>query len=414
MTKTTDPRLEVFCSSQLPELFHSVTHQHEIDRPDPFDIESIHQEARAQFGLMLHRASAPDTRSGRILLLRGDSGAGKTHLMRAFRNTAHAASLGYFSYMQMTSGVSNYASYVLRQTLDSLDKPYFVSSGPTTGMLRLSNALAEDEGIVSPDELEEIRDGGTDPTRLTALVYRVANRIVNWIVGDTSKTGFNDVNLIRALLYLQHRRPSTTSIVFRYLRCETLTPFDTNALGGLSTNQDDGHPLRMLDSIARLISALNSGALVVCLDQLEEIHQTGDPGPRFARAMGTAVTLAEIPNVLVVLSCLEDFYNPLAAHLLPPHRDRIENDPSPINLIATRSEQEIQLIVSRRLNYLYDAAGLALTEDNAIYPFQPESLAALANLRTRDVLDWCRQRREESIGSGQPPRGGTGVSQPIS
>ena len=95
--------------------------RNEIWRPDPFDVETIHDEAREVFRRLVARASmTPRPTSGRILLLKGESGSGKTHLMRAFRNWAHGERRGYCGYMQMTSAADDYGRYVLNNLIDSL------------------------------------------------------------------------------------------------------------------------------------------------------------------------------------------------------------------------------------------------------------------------------------------------------
>ena len=84
-----DRRLDVFLNNPV-EVFHSVEHRHEIWKDDPFDVESVHHEARDVFQNLLSRATTPQgLPSGRVLLLLGDSGAGKTHLVRAFRRDTH-------------------------------------------------------------------------------------------------------------------------------------------------------------------------------------------------------------------------------------------------------------------------------------------------------------------------------------
>lgn len=79
-------RLEAFCSGAYPEIFHAIVHKQEIWKLDPFDVESIHEEARSTFQRLLLRASEDDLTSGRIFMLIGESGCGKTHLMRALRS----------------------------------------------------------------------------------------------------------------------------------------------------------------------------------------------------------------------------------------------------------------------------------------------------------------------------------------
>src|SRR5688572_25987526 len=88
-----DLRLAAFLSDRT-EVFHSIQHRHEIWRPDPVDVERVHEEARSAFERLLTRATTPPgLDSGRILLLLGESGCGKTHLVRAFRSRVHEQSL---------------------------------------------------------------------------------------------------------------------------------------------------------------------------------------------------------------------------------------------------------------------------------------------------------------------------------
>src|SRR3954465_8457507 len=86
-----DPRIAAFCAPERPEDFHAVAYRNDVWKEDPFDVETIHEEARATFRRLVDRASGPARVSaGRILLLLGEAGSGKTHLLRAFRNWAHS------------------------------------------------------------------------------------------------------------------------------------------------------------------------------------------------------------------------------------------------------------------------------------------------------------------------------------
>jgi hypothetical protein len=396
---TTDPRFHAFCSHQGLDVFHAVTHQHQIWQPDLYDVDTIHPEARSAYGRLLNRAnSSAPSNSGRILLMLGESGAGKTHLMRVFRNQTHEQRKGFFSYMQMTSAVSNYARYVLRNTIDAFDKPYYEPFGAQTGLLEFSNALAESSAVVTPNELALLKEDDLSQEELVDLIYPIADRVV-------ALKPFRgvDIDLIRALLYLRPGQPATSSKVLKLLRCEPLTPHDSRVIGGMVSRDRDDDPLRMLQSFALLIQAVTGGAFVVGLDQLEDIHSMDEAGLRFRRAVQTIVTLAEIPNVIVVLSCLESFYDLLKQHLPKPHLDRLELDPTPISLSARRSEDEVRQIIALRLQHLDELAEIPVSSGEALYPF-PDSIAGkLAGKTTRDVLEWCRRQREQSITTGQRP-----------
>ena len=116
-----DPRLAAFCDRKGPEVFSAIVHGNQVWTPDPFDVDSIHADARAAFAGLLTRATGPAPPSyGKTLLLLGEAGSGKTHLMRAFRSEAHAAGTGYCGYLQMTTRADNYAQYVLSNLIDAL------------------------------------------------------------------------------------------------------------------------------------------------------------------------------------------------------------------------------------------------------------------------------------------------------
>ncbi len=109
-------------ASQLAAAFdHSITWEDDIWRADPVDVEEVHKKARVKFFDLLDAVASPEgARSqARILLFHGQSGAGKTHLIRALRTGAHRRGCAYFGYAQMTPDVSSYADYYLRRLIAS-------------------------------------------------------------------------------------------------------------------------------------------------------------------------------------------------------------------------------------------------------------------------------------------------------
>ena len=148
--------------------------------------------------------------------------------MRAFRNQVHSRSSGYCGYLQMTAFTGQYGRYVLNNLIDSLDKPYDDSQSATTGLMRLSNALAESCRDVPRDRLDQLREGELDQRSIDQLVGELADPI---ILDDRFNT--IDVYLVQALLYLQCNDPRIKARVLKYLRCEDLTDHDRRLLGGI-------------------------------------------------------------------------------------------------------------------------------------------------------------------------------------
>ena len=64
----------------------SITWEDDLWRADPVDVEAIHAPARRKFAELLDAVTSERGRGqARILLFHGQSGAGKTHLIRALR-----------------------------------------------------------------------------------------------------------------------------------------------------------------------------------------------------------------------------------------------------------------------------------------------------------------------------------------
>ena len=398
-----DPRLAAFAAPGGSEVFHPIAHRHEVARPDPYDVETIHPEARAEFLRLAERAASQTAAgSGRILLLLGEAGGGKTHLMRAFRNAAHGAALGYCGYLQMTSATEHYGRYLLNNLVDSLDQPYFEPHGETTGLMRLSTAVAASAADAAPGLLDRLRDDD-DEIGVDALA-RVVDELAERVVMD-DRYDRVDFDLVRALLYLQRDDARVRGRVLKYLRCEDLSPADRRALGGIVPRAYGDAPEWLLEKLGGIMAAVDSSALVLLVDQLEDLYNMDDAPRRFRRAMATLRDLTDrVPSSVVVVACLEDFYETMRADLTRPVIDRLENDPPPIHLKGNREADEVVRIVARRLDHLYRTLGVAPADDDddPTFPIPRAELEGLAGLRARDVLAWCHDYRE-AVRHGETP-----------
>ncbi len=397
---TADRRLEVFCSAAGPEIFHSIVGHQEIWMPDPFDVPTIHEDARDTFRQLLNRAAAGPA-TGKLLLLQGVSGSGKTHLMRAFRNMVHEER-GYCGYMQMTSAATNYARYALSNLIDSLDQPYRPPEVQTSGLSRLSLGLLEAVPGLAAEERERFRDG--DVPDLAGTVNDYADRLLG-----TRRVPLDALDLMRALLYLQRDDPRVKARVLKWLRCQDLAPADRAALGDLVPQTDDESPLKRMEHLGRLMLAVQGMPLVLCADQLEDTYNLENAKEQFRRAIDALVSLADhLPSAVVVISCLEDYYTAQKDALPRAKLDRVERDPEPLRLTSHRTLGEVEQLVAHRLQALYEDQGAAFDEQAPTFPFTRAQLERLTNLRTRDVLDFCRTHRDRCIearGWIDPPDG---------
>ena len=197
---------------------HSITWEDDLWRADPVDVEAIHAPARRKFAELLDAVDGERASAGqaRILLFHGQSGAGKTHLIRALRTAAHRAGKAYFGYAQMTPDVANYADYYLRRLVNSLEKPYDPDEGGESGLARLTNHLVGDKGVLDPAALEKLREAKLNEAQLAKLVLGAGRRD-------------------RRRAQARRARTSTSTSCARCSICSAPTRASTSACGSIST-----------------------------------------------------------------------------------------------------------------------------------------------------------------------------------
>ncbi len=379
-----DPRMAAFLAPGCSEVFHSIATPTEIWKADPYDVETIHADARAVFEHLLYRAGrTPPPPSGAVLVLKGEAGSGKTHLMRAFRTRAHGHDLAYCAYLQMTSEASNYGRYMLSNVIDGLEQPYDPSgTSQRTGIARLSAALLESVPGLSGPDMEAFRDGERefDPTR---LVNDYADRVQN-----AAHFRSCDLELLRVMLHLERGEPQVHSRALMWLRCQEMRPQDREWIGGAIPRTDAADPMKMLQQLARLTDAVHGVPLVLLIDQLEDMANQSAPVERFLKVIDAITAFTDtIPNTVVVLACLEDYFKENVERLNRAKQDRLLRDPEPIRLLGTRTLDEIREMTASRLAYLYDTAEVDIDPTDELYPFRDEHLHRLNNMRSRNALD---------------------------
>ncbi|HKO93981.1 MAG TPA: hypothetical protein VJU61_22660, partial [Polyangiaceae bacterium] len=306
----------------------------------------------------------------------------------------HGAELGFVAYLQMSTRVENYARYVLANLIDSWDRPYFGNVIPDPAISCLSDSLARD---LHETDCNQLRDEELPDADLDLLVNRSADRLLG--IRKYSKLS---IDLVRALLYLQRRDPPRRARVLKFLRCEAFTPYDRQLLGGVSSSDDEHAAARMLTDLGKLVAATGNGALVLLVDQLEDIYQLDDAPNRFRVAMDALRHISDhVPSSVIVIACLDDFYTHLRSALNKPMLDRLERDPEPVQLTASRSLEEIEELVAPRLLRLFEHQAVRIHEDQPLFPFSHADLEPLVNQRTRDVLEWFRTHHEASVRAGK-------------
>jgi energy-coupling factor transporter ATP-binding protein EcfA2 len=341
----------------------------------------------------------------RILLFHGQSGAGKTHLLRALRTTAHREGKAYFGYAQMTPDVANYADYYLRRLIHSLEKPYDPDNEGISGLARLTESLVGDTEVLSKASLKELKDGALSDDALASLVLKLADEVV---ASPKFRELELDINIVRALLYLERKDPRIDQRIRQYLFGRQLTPLAREAVAALDPNTGEDRAFEIITAIGTLMWTVERAALVFSIDQVEDLRFFDDAEERFQKAARDLIQIANrLPNAIIIISCLEDFYGQVRGVLAQSYVDRIEKS-GPVPLLETRTPEEARLIIAKRLEHLAEDAGGLGFPDPAQY-FGPDFFEEFGGLSTRRLLEHAQSRlRDKTAPENDEDRGAQG------
>ncbi len=391
---------------ELSQAFeHSITWEDDIWRADPVDVAEVHAKARRKFDDLLKAVTAPKGSNiqARMLLFHGQSGAGKTHLLRALRTSAHRAGTGYFGYAQMTPEISNYADYYLRRLVHSLEKPYHPDDGGETALARLTRRLVSDASVLPAKDLENLRDGTFDEDELARYILRLADEIV---ASPKFAEQELDINIVRALLYLERRDPRIDQRIRQYLHGRQLTPLAHQAVAALDPNTGEDRAFEIITSLGKLIWTVDRAALVFSIDQVEDLRFFDDAEERFQKAVRDLIQIANrLSNAIVIISCLEDFYGQVRGVLAQSYVDRIEKA-GPVLLLESRTPAEARLIIAKRLGHEAEEKAGGLGFPDPAQFFGPEFFEEFGGLSTRRLLEHAQSRLREKIKDDPDERDG--------
>ncbi len=388
---------EAIAPEGLSEAFeHSITWEDDIWQADPVDVDGVHAKARKKFLELVASVREDGSAQARILLFHGQSGAGKTHLIRALRTQSHRSSHAYFGYAQMTPDVSNYADYFLRRLIHSLEKPFDPDTGGASGLQRLTDRLAAHCTGIFPADLEALSEASLSSSELARLVLKMADEIV-------AEPGFAehnpDINIVRALLYLQRHDTRIDQRVRQYLYGRQLTPLAHEAVAALDPNDGEGRAFEIIAALGQLMWVVDGAALVFCIDQVEDLVNFSDPEVRFQKAVGDLMQITNrLPTAVIVISCLDDFYSRVREPLAQSFRDRIEKS-GPVPLFESRTADEARQIIAKRLEHFAESSDSELTVGDPSAYFGPSFFEEFAGLSTRRLLEHAQTRLHTLAGS---------------
>ena len=303
----------------------------------------------------------------------------------------------------MTPDIANYADYYLRRLVHSLEKPYDPDRDGESALARLTARLVADA-----ETLPRQGSGGAARRRASTRTSSPASclSLADDIVASPKFADHElDINVVRALLYLERRDPRIDQRVRQYLYGRPLTPLAHQAVAALDPNTGEDRAFEIITALGTLMWTVERAALVFCVDQVEDLRFFDDAEERFQRAVRDLIQIANrLPNAILIISCLEDFYGQVRGVLAQSYVDRIEKA-GPVALLESRTPEEARLIIAKRLEHIAETRGRRpeLSRSGAV--LRPEFFEEFGGLSTRRLLEHAQTRLREKARPEPEERG---------
>lgn len=380
-----DPRLEAFKSPEFPRVFGAVASLAGAAEEEMLDVSAIEPTADEAIASIVQQArtSNPDPAS-RLLLLKGQTGTGKTHTLLTAVRALHRHGDVFAVVLPMVEFVNEtqFDAWLARSLVSRLSEPYLVPEGTPVPIIRLAEALLDLITNVTSRKIRTLMDGGdayiSEPEFKT-LVGGIRSRLAR-----ATRIPPAGEATIAALLGLLIGDDTSRD----YLSGLTV---DGQVLGMRIVNADPSQcPRLRLEELVKLIGVF-SCAVFIAFDQLEQSKLEGWEG-RLTHAVSRGALITEtLPNVAVAFAVLPSLYENIADGVDPSIRDRIERlGAQPVRL-KPLTRPEVEALLERRLALLYQIANVAHDPAEPLYPFQDWFLDELAGQTSRYVTEYVQQ-----------------------
>jgi len=392
-----DPRLEALLSPEFSRVFGAVASLAGAAVEEMLDVSAIEPTADEAIASIVHQARTanPDPAS-RLLLVKGQTGTGKTHTLLTAVRALHRAGDVFAVVLPMVEFVSEtqFDAWMTRSLVTRLSEPYLVPEGSPVPLIRLSQALLDLVPNLTSQKLKTaIEDGEVTvgEAEFKALVSGIRNRLAR--ATRIPPAGESTIAAMLGVLFGEDD-------AFEYLRG---LPIDTAIAGVRLANSDpDQCPRIRFEELVKIIGAFG-GAVFIAFDQLEQSKLEGWQG-RLTHAISRGALITEtLPNVAVAFAVLPSLYENIADGVDPSIRDRIERlGAQPVRL-KPLTRPEVEALLERRLALLYHLTGATSDPAQPLYPFEDWFLDELAGQTSRYVTEYVQQYQRLLVAKGRAP-----------
>jgi hypothetical protein len=359
-------------------------------RPLPYHVEELHRDVVRLVMRNVEQARAGNDASPIGVVIEGQRGSGKTHLLGWLRDRVQREG-GYFVLVDLLD-VSDFFQNVVRSTIESLSR---AGKGGESQLKLFLHRLANEAGV--PRNARRAVAGDTLLTRDTLDVFVDAVRRHDRVVGRECQ------DVLRALVLLgaeDLRAQDAGDAFFTSLDDEVV-------LTHWGVRRTKRTPQQVMRDISRLLAL--TGPTVIAVDQIDTLIAQSRSSTRdsavdddavYAVVESMAHGLMELRQVtrrtVTVLACIPPTWRLIKTHATDTVQDRFRET---VQLHTIPNPHVGQRIVELRLSGHYREQGFA--PPYPTWPVRPEAFDDSVDFTPRQLLQTVEGFIQECVAAGE-------------
>jgi len=354
----------------------------DVWRPLPFHVEGLHAGVVHAVRAGLHEAAASDGGSPIGLVLEGQRGSGKTHLLGWLRQQVQAGG-GYFFLVSLLSARAFWVS-VLASMLDGLARPV---PGSEPQLRLLMRRLSARVGAPRAARRAIMGESGLTREALDAFIEGLT-AVDEYVVRTSQETA-------RALALSASADATHRDIADNYFACDEEAAPGERAVWGMRRAARTAEEI--VQELSRLLAL--TGPAVMAVDQIDvllaqsalgadQAHQPGADADGWHYTMvlegvaGGLMSLRErTRRTLTVVACIPTTWTLIKTKATDTVRDRFREAPQ---LSTIKSRELAREIIARRFGVYFSQLGFE--PPYPTWPVRPEAFQDAGEFTPRQLL----------------------------
>ncbi|MCG3195045.1 MAG: hypothetical protein DIJKHBIC_04314 [Thermoanaerobaculia bacterium] len=381
---------------QLLEVLRNPFDENRVDSAWAAGLLDIAEINRTVFERILRAIErVRETRISSGLLVYGERGSGKTHILHRLRTHVLSQPAGLFAFIRPSSAPDRMVRHLLAQLAYDLQQRD--EAGLTQLEASAAGLLFEKKRQRKPAARAEIASFWAS---LTGEVSPGA-ALFSYLSESFEEIAFElglDANVVRAIEHLLARHHRTPA--FQWLSARSVPEDGLAGLGIPANIETEEEALGVIRALLSL--SPGSSVDVLAFDQLEGLLPRREVRDQLEVYGGMVATLiSSIPSLLVISCSQVSFVPDLQASVRKADFDRLAHDQAALQLIRDRNE--IALLLKERMRRHDDlqTARFYLEITDPLWPLNERSVREMVHLggrAIRDIIDAARLQFEVQCG----------------